>query len=148
MFTVMLTIHVVLAVFLIGPVAMIPMTAMRSIRHRDAAAVRGAARQTMVFGFGSILVFLFGFGVIGSKPDWFSFSSDLWLSVSAVAYIVAIVLVLAVLVPDLRRASAAIEAEPVDEGRLGSLRARVSAMAGLTSLLFLFIVVLMVARPF
>ncbi|BCJ33047.1 hypothetical protein Athai_05500 [Actinocatenispora thailandica] len=147
MFTVLLTIHVVLAVFLIGPVAVIPMTALRSVRQRDAAAVRGGARQTAVFGFGSILVFLFGFGVMGSKPDWFSFS-DLWLLVSVIAYVVAIVLVLALVVPDLRRAARAIEADPVDEARLGALRGRLSAVAGLASLLFLFIVVLMVARPF
>lgn len=147
MFTVLLTIHVVLAVFLIGPVAVIPMTALRAIRQRDAAAVRSGARQTAVFGFGSILVFLFGFGVMGSKPDWFSFS-DLWLLLSVIAYIVAIVLVLALVVPDLGRAARALEADPVDDARVGALRGRVSALAGLASLLFLFIVVMMVARPF
>jgi uncharacterized membrane protein len=147
MFTVLLTIHVVLAVFLIGPVAMIPMTALRAIRQRDAAAVGSGARQTAVFGFGSILVFLFGFGVMGAGEGRFSFS-DLWLLLSVIAYIVAIVLVLALVVPDLRRASRALAADPVDDGRLSALRGRVSAVAGLTSLLFLFIVVLMVARPF
>lgn len=148
MFTVLLTIHVVLAVFLIGPVAVIPMTALRSIRQRDAAAVQSGARQTAVFGYGSILVFLFGFGVMGvAGEDRFSFS-DLWLLLSVIAYIVAIVLVLALVVPDLRRASRALGADPVDEARLGALRGRISALAGLASLLFLFIVVLMVARPF
>lgn len=147
MFTVLLTIHVVLAVFLIGPVAVIPMTALRAIRQRDAGAVRSGARQTAVFGFGSILVFLFGFGVMGSKPDWFSFS-DLWLLLSVIAYIVAIVLVLALVVPDLGRAARAIEADPVDDARVGALRGRISALAGVASLLFVFIVVMMVARPF
>ncbi|BCJ26042.1 DUF2269 family protein [Actinocatenispora sera] len=147
MFTVLLTIHVVLAVFLVGPVAVLPMTALRAIRQRDAAGVRSGARQTAVFGFGSILVFLFGFGVMGSKPDWFSFS-DLWLLLSVIAYVVAIVLTLALVVPDLRRASRALEADPVDDAKLAALRGRISAIAGLASLLFLFIVVLMVARPF
>ncbi|GAA4204961.1 DUF2269 family protein [Actinocatenispora rupis] len=170
MFTLLLTLHVLLAIFLIGPLAMIPMTAMRSIRKRDASAVGDAARQTTVYGLASIVVFLLGFGVAGSKSNRFSLG-DPWITISMTLYVIALVLVLAVLVPDLRRAAklltagvpdapkpakgdepeetvSATASELAEHARLSSVRARVSAIGGLVALLFIAIIVLMVTKPF
>ena len=176
MFTLAKTIHVLLAVFLVGPVTMVPMTALRSIRRRDAPAVYAAARQTMIFGVGSILVFLVGFWVVASKPKQFDLG-DPWIVISMTLYIVAVLLTLLVLVPDLRRAGKMIEggvldAEPAaapkadsteepaestvtttasdlaTRQKLDALRGRAAAMAGLVTLMFGVITVLMVVRPF
>lgn len=177
MFRLLLTLHVLLAIFLVGPLTMIPMTALRSIRRRDAPALHAAARQTMLFGFASLLVFLLGFGVVSAKSKEFSVG-DPWIVISMTLYIVALVLALLVLVPDLRRAGKLIEhgvlaaapptpevtaeddAEPAEptltatasdlatKQRLDSLRGRAAAMAGLVTLLFAVIIVLMVVKPF
>lgn len=170
MFTLLLTLHVLFAVFLIGPLTMVPMTAMRSIRKRDASAVADAARQTTIFGLASIVVFVIGFGVVGTKPSRFSLG-DPWITISMTLYVIALVLVLAVLVPDLRRAAKLLTAgvpeapkptkgdepeetlsatptELADHARISSVRARVSAIGGLVTLLFIAIIVLMVTKPF
>ena len=67
----------------------------------------------MLFGFGSILVFLLGFGVVSAKSEDFSLG-DPWIVISMTLYIVALVLTLLVLVPDLRRAGKLIEQGVLD----------------------------------
>lgn len=119
-----LALHVLLAIFLIGPLAMIPMTALRSIRGRDARQLHGAARQTMIYGLASILVFLLGFAVVGTEPSDHKISLGApWLTISMTLYVIALVLVLVVLVPSLRRA-----ARLIDKGVLDTK----SALAGAT----------------
>lgn len=164
MFKVLLTLHVLLAIFLIGPLAMIPMTSLRSIRRRDAVAVHGTARQTMIYGLGSIVVFLLGFGLVGLKPDWFSLG-DPWITISMTLYVIALILVLAVLVPGLRKAGKLIDAavpgaekgkaddeppaaDPAGKQRLDALYGRTAAISGLVTLLIIAIIVLMVVQPF
>ena len=117
-----LALHVLFAIFLIGPLAMIPMTALRSIRGRDARQLHGAARQTMIYGLASILVFLLGFAVVGTEPSDHKISLGApWLTISMTLYVIALVLVLVVLVPSLRRA-----ARLIDKGVLDTK----SALAG------------------
>jgi uncharacterized membrane protein len=117
-----LALHVLFAIFLIGPLAMIPMTALRSIRGRDARQLHGAARQTMIYGLASILVFLLGFAVVGTEPSNHKISLGApWLTISMTLYVIALVLVLVVLVPSLRKA-----ARLIDKGVLDTK----SALAG------------------
>jgi uncharacterized membrane protein len=182
-----LALHVLLAIFLIGPLAMIPMTALRSIRGRDARQLHGAARQTMIYGLASILVFLLGFAVVGTEPSNHKISLGVpWLTISMTLYVIALVLVLVVLVPSLRRAARLIDkgvldtktalatpAKPAVSGedgdtatevveptltataadlagkeRLDAIYGRTAGIAGLVTLLFAVIIVLMVTRPF
>ncbi len=117
MFTLLKTLHVLFAVLLVGPLTMIPMTALRSIRRRDGAAVAGAARQTMIYGLGSLLVFVLGFGIVGVKSERFSMG-DPWITISMTLYVIALVLVLALVLPGLRGASKLIEAGVQDTQRL------------------------------
>lgn len=107
MATLLVTLHVVVAIFLVGPLAMIPMTALRSIRRRDADAVQGAARQTLIYGLGSIAVFLLGIGIVPFEPGY-NLGTP-WLTISMTLYLIALVLVLAVLAPSLRKAARLIE---------------------------------------
>lgn len=110
-----LALHVLLAIFLIGPLAMIPMTALRSIRRRDAGQLHGAARQTMIYGLASIAVFLLGFAVVGTEPASHKISLGApWLTISMTLYVIAIVLVLAVLVPSLNKAARLIDKGVLD----------------------------------
>ncbi len=117
MFTLLKTLHVLFAVLLIGPLTMIPMTALRSIRRRDGAALAGAARQTMIYGLGSLLVFVLGFGIVGVRPERFGMG-DPWITISMTLYVIALILVLALVVPGLRSASKLIEAGVLDTHRL------------------------------
>jgi uncharacterized membrane protein len=184
-----LALHVLLAIFLVGPLAMIPMTALRSIRRRDAGQLHSAARQTMIYGLASIAVFLLGFAVVGTEPSSHRISLGApWLTISMTLYVIALVLVLTVLVPSLRRAArlidkgvlnpktalathtvtavegeqpaaggATTEVEPTltataadlaGKERLDALYGRTAGIAGLVTLLFAVIIVLMVTRPF
>lgn len=116
MFTLLKTLHVLLAVFLVGPLTMVPMTALRAIRRRDAAGLTGVARQTMIYGAGSVVVFLLGFGLVGLRPGRFSLA-DPWITISMTLYVIALVLVFALQVPDVRRAGKLIDSGVVDEPR-------------------------------
>lgn len=70
--TVLNVLHVLAAVFIIGPMAILPMTAMRAIRGGDGAQVRSLAQSTNVLSLASLIVIIFGFGVMslsGTKYD-------------------------------------------------------------------------------
>lgn len=62
--TLFATAHVVAAVFVIGPMAILPMTAMRAMRAGQGAQVAVLARSTFVFSMLSLLVVVFGFGIL------------------------------------------------------------------------------------
>ena len=101
--TVVLTIHVVLAIFLIGPlVARGQPGAPGRCGGGSADTVRLLARTVTIYGWASLLV---GSSASGWSGTGSSFS-DGWLIVSIVLFVVASVLVLALLVPMLRRATA------------------------------------------
>jgi uncharacterized membrane protein len=97
-----LVIHVVLAIFLIGPLVAAANQVARELRSGSAGTVRLLSRTVTIYGWASLLVGIVGFGLV---RDRFSFS-DGWLIASIVLFVVASVLILALLVPMLRRASA------------------------------------------
>ena len=97
-----LVIHVVLAIFLIGPLVAAANQVARELRGGSADTVRLLTRTVTIYGWASLLVGIVGFGLV---RDRFSFS-DGWLIASIVLFVVASVLVLALLVPMLRRATA------------------------------------------
>jgi uncharacterized membrane protein len=150
--------HVAAAVFIVGPLAILPMTAMRAIRAGSPTQVRTLARSTNVFGLLSLLVVFFGFGAMGlSDPKYHTTIASTWIWLSIVFYVVALALSLFVVVPAMRRAADAIEGEeaveaedpaarpapPARNGGYGAL----AGTSGIASLLLLAIVVLMVWKP-
>ena len=100
--TIMVTLHVVAAVFIIGPMAILPMTGMRAIKAGEGGQVAVLAKSTLIFSLLSLLVIIFGFGIIGMR----SMPITLWwILLSLVLYAIALILTLVVVVPALRRAS-------------------------------------------
>jgi uncharacterized membrane protein len=128
-----LVIHVVLAIFLIGPLVAAANQVPRALRAGSGDTVRLLSRTVTVYGWASLLVAVVGFGLV---RDRFSFS-DGWLIASLVLFVVASVLVLGLLVPLLRGAT--------ENG--GVLAPRAAVIAGIASLCYVAIAVLMAWKP-
>lgn len=148
MFNVLLALHLLFAVFAIGPLAHAATTAARGVRTADAAATAASARVLRIYSYASLLVVIFGFGLMsqddphhkGQKVAQFG---QTWVWLSFVLWVVAIVIVLALVAPALRRAGELIgQQQPV-----AALTARVAAGGGVVAALFAVIVFLMVYRP-
>jgi uncharacterized membrane protein len=143
--------HVVGAVFIVGPMAILPMTALRAIRSGNAAQVRTLAKSTMIFSYLSLIVFVLGFGLVGMADPKYALSvTTPWVLWSIIAYVVAIVLNLVVVVPAMRRAGAEVQPAASAIAAEGTARGGypvISAGSGIVSLLLVLVVVLMVWKP-
>src|SRR6476469_3909746 len=91
--TVLTALHVVAAVFLVGPMAILPMTALRAVRAGNASVVELMGTSTRIFTLGSVLVAVLGFGVVGvlHKTEDVSVATG-WVLTSIVLYVVALAL--------------------------------------------------------
>jgi uncharacterized membrane protein len=134
----LMTLHVVAAIFLIGPLVATMNGGARVLRGGEAGQLGTLARLVTVYGWASLVVPVFGAGLVQDKyqNSW----SDAWIIVSLVLYVVATALVLAVLAPLLRRAAAG-------AGGSAALAGRAAAVAGIASLCYVAIAVLMVYQP-
>jgi uncharacterized membrane protein len=142
--TVLNVLHVVTAVFFIGPMAVLPMTALRAVRAGQGAQVAILAKSTFVFSLLSLLVVFFGFGVMGMADDEWNLSvATPWILYSIILYVAALVLNLAMVVPAMRRAAARLQSGDA----LGREYSLIAMGSGLGSLLLLAVVVLMVWKP-
>ncbi len=141
--TVLAVLHVVGAVFIVGPMAILPMTGLRALRAGNQAQATTLARSTFVFALLSLLVFVLGFGVTGTSDPKYGLSIVTpWILASVILYLVAAVLVVFVTVPAMRRAAATTST--------GGARAGYGAIAGssgIASLALVAVVVLMVWKP-
>jgi uncharacterized membrane protein len=144
--TLLNVLHVVTAVFLVGPMAILPMTALRAVRAGNGPMVDLLARSTRVFSLLSLLVAVLGFGVVGTADEQFDLSVTTdWVLASIVAYLVALALSLALVVPALQRAGTELAAGRPDGA--GGLYGRIAAGSGVVSLLLVAVTVLMVWKP-
>jgi hypothetical protein len=100
MYTFLLLLHVLAAVFLTGPLVIAPMTALRGLRAGDARTVRAATRQTTIYGLASLVVFGLGAAVVPTRPTEYTFSTP-WVIISMTLYILAMLVVLLVVIPAL-----------------------------------------------
>lgn len=148
--------HVVGAVFIVGPMAILPMSAMRAVRAGNASQVATLAKSTNLFALLSLIVFLLGFALVGmADPKYHLSVGTPWVLSSIVLYIVALGLTLFLVVPTMRRAAEALEAPPA--AAVGSVDAAtapsrpaypaIAAGSGVASLLLVAVVVLMVWKP-
>ncbi|WP_236609594.1 conjugal transfer protein TrbL [Leifsonia xyli] len=118
------------------------MTAMRAVRAGNAGQVEVLAKSTNLISLLSLLVVLFGFGVMGLADKKYELSvTTPWILWSIVLYAVALVLTLFLVVPAMRRAAAAIR------GGQPSAYPAIAAGSGVASLLLVAVVVLMVWKP-
>ena len=144
--TLLTALHVVSAVFLIGPMAILPMTALRAVRAGNAPVVELLSTSTRIFSLASVLVAVLGFGVLGvvAKTDKVSVATG-WVLTSIVLYAAALALSLLVVVPSLRRATTELGANRADGAQ--ALYGRIAASSGVVALLLVAVTVLMVWRP-
>ncbi|MES2170043.1 MAG: DUF2269 family protein [Actinomycetota bacterium] len=143
------TLHVVAAVFIVGPMAILPMIGLQSIRTGNAPTLLRLAKSTNLFALLSIIVFLLGFGALAvadAKERW-SITTP-WIMTSIILYLVAASLSLFVTAPVMRAKAHSLEQEP-DTGVAHGARAyrMIAAGSGLSSLALVAVVVLMVWKP-
>ncbi|WP_348786756.1 DUF2269 family protein [Leifsonia sp. NPDC080035] len=140
--TLFAVLHVVSAVFIVGPMAILPMTAMRAVRAGNAGQVEVLAKSTNLISLLSLLVVLFGFGVMGLADKKYDLSiTTPWILWSIILYAIALALTLFLVVPTMRRA-----AESIRAGEASKYPA-IAAGSGVASLLLVVVVVLMVWKP-
>jgi uncharacterized membrane protein len=137
----LLTLHLIAAVFLIGPLVAAANQAASALRKDDVGGLRALARIVTIYGWGSLLVLVFGAGLVQDKYDhsW----GDAWLIISLILFLLASVIVIALLGPLLRRAVVTIGAG----GKVPDLAGRAAMLGGVASLCYLVITVLMVYKP-
>jgi uncharacterized membrane protein len=139
--TLLLTLHVVTAIFLIGPLATVVNQTARALRAGDVGVLRLQARLVTIYGWASLAVGLLGLGLV--RREWEATFGQAWVIVSLVLFVVASALVIRLLAPLLRRAVATAESGT----STGELAGRAAALGGVVSLLYLSIAALMVSKP-
>lgn len=146
---VMSILHVVGAVFIVGPMAILPMSAMRAIRTGDGGQVANLAKSTNLFSLLSLLVVVFGFGVLGMADPKYNLSVGTpWVLWSIIIYVVALAISLFLVVPTMRKAAEALKAAEGSDAPAASTRyPAIAAGSGVASLLLVVVVVLMVWKP-
>ena len=144
--TLLVTLHVVAAVFIIGPMAILPQTALKAIRSGEGAIVERLARSTMIFSLLSLLVAVLGFGALSTdKTDGWTVSTP-WVLIALIVYVVAVALSLLAVVPALRSAGEHL-LNPDTQNLQSPDYKRIAMGSGVVSLLLVVVVVLMVWKP-
>ena len=142
MSVILAVLHVVSGIFIVGPMAVIPMIGLRALRSRQPTQVAALAKLVTMFTLLSLVVVFFGFGALGRS---YSLAST-WIWLSLVFYVVAVALDLFVVVPALQSAAQSLETGTADGGRVAGY-SRISAGSGIAALLLVAIAVLMVWKP-
>jgi len=145
MLKILLALHLLFAVFAVGPLVHAATTAARGVRRGDGAATASASRTLRIYAYVSVVVVILGFGLMSQKRRGQKLGEfgDTWVWLSLLLWAVAVALVLAVVVPTLERATRTIG----EQGSVVALTGRVAAVGGIVGLIFVAIVVLMVYRP-
>jgi hypothetical protein len=148
MFKILLALHLLFAVFAIGPLVHAATTAARGVRKGDGAATAYSARMLKIYSYASVLVILVGFGLMSAKAPWnpkqhVAEFSDVWVWLSVLLWLAAVALVLAVIVPSLEKATQLI----AQQQSVVALTGRVAAAGGIVGLIFAAVVFLMVYQP-
>lgn len=149
MYDFLLALHILFAVFAIGPLVHAATTAGRGVRKGDGVATAASVRLLRVYGYASVLVVIVGFALMsvdlpyGNGKEKAGEIGQLWIWLSLLLWAVAIGLILGVIVPTLDKATQLI----AEEGSVVALTARVAAAGGVVGLIFAAVVFLMVYRP-
>ena len=145
--TIISILHVVTAVFIVGPMAIIPMTGLRALRAGNAGQVRTLAKSTTIFSWLSLVTFVLGFGAMGLAPKQYDLSfTTPWILWSIILYVIAFVLSVFVAVPQLNKAADRLEAAP-EGGTVAAGYGAIAGSNGIAALLLVAVVVLMVWKP-
>lgn len=147
MYKVFLALHLLTAIFAIGPLAHSVTTASRGLRTGDASATRSASRMVNIYSYASVVVVIIGFGLMSMESPYTGEAvaefSETWIWLSALLWLVAVAIALAVIAPALDKATEAL-------GRSESastMTGKVAGSGGVVALIFVAITVLMVYQP-
>lgn len=140
--------HLLFAIFAIGPLVHAATTAGRGVRKGDGVATAASARMLRIYAYASVLVVIAGMGLMSmDDPDHkgqkLAEFSQTWIWLSLVLWLVAMAIVLAVIVPTLTRATKLIG----EQSSVVTLTGRVAAGGGVVAVIFAVIVFLMVYQP-
>jgi uncharacterized membrane protein len=106
-FTFLVTLHVLAAVLIMGPFALVAFMGDRAVRRHDAPGTRQAASLMGRFGLGSLVVAVLGAGALGFS-DRYTFKTP-WVIISITLYVVGMGIATGYTVPALRRAAGILE---------------------------------------
>ncbi|MGH8960229.1 MAG: DUF2269 family protein [Jatrophihabitantaceae bacterium] len=147
MFKIMLALHLLFAIFAVGPLIHAATTAGRGVRRGDGTATASSSRMVKIYSYASLLVIIFGFGLMSSKSAYthkeVAKFSEPWIWISALLWLVAVALALGVIAPTLEKATALIGKQE----SVAPLTARIAAAGGVVGIAFAVIVFLMVYQP-
>jgi hypothetical protein len=146
-FELLLFLHLLTAIFAIGPLVHTATTAARGLRTGDASATASAARTTRIYSYASVAVVFFGFGLMSMDSPYRAGKvaefGEVWIWLSVVLWIVAVALGLGLLAPSLDKATATISGGAKPDDSTGT----VAVAGGVIGLVFFVIVLLMVYQP-
>lgn len=98
--------HVVSAVFIVGPIAIMPMAALRSLRTGDTQRATASAKSIRLLSYLSLIIVITGFGVMGMADPKYNLSiTTPWVLASLILYAVALLATLIVTVPAFQHAN-------------------------------------------
>ena len=146
-FKLLLALHLLFAIFAIGPLVHAATTAARGVRTGDGAATASSARMLRIYSYASVLVVIVRHGpdvdrLAVRAGQGRRVQGHLDLAVGG-AWLVAVALTLFVLVPTLTKATETIGSE----GSVVTLTGAWPRPGGVVGLIFAGIVFLMVYRP-
>lgn len=143
-YAVVLALHLLTVVFLVGPAAVAAVTSARHVRAGRAEALRDASRTTRLYTLATVVTVVLGSAMVGLGDIGDQWSmGDPWISASYALWLVAVALTLALVVPAQAQA-----ADALDAGQdAGAHAGRIAAGAGLATLAWAVIIVLMVFKP-
>lgn len=140
--------HVVGAVFIVGPMAILPMSAMRAVRAGNSAQVATLATSTRIFSYLTLAVIVLGFGLVGLADPKYDLSvTTPWVLTSIILSVVAVALSLVLVVPAMKRAAQAPSHQAAGTPGPRNGNAAISAGSGIVALLLVVVTVLMVWKP-
>ncbi len=148
--------HVVGAVFIVGPLAILPMTAMRALRAGQGTQVAVLARSTFVYTLLSLIVAVLGFGILGVSDEQDTSVTTPWVLISIILYVVALALTLLAVIPAMRSAAEHLATGHLTTGQQPAPTGnqltkpdyrRIAVGSGVTTLLLVAVVVLMTWKP-
>lgn len=135
-----LWLHVLTAIFAIGPLAAVTSAAPKMIDDAKVEVVRFLARTTRIYTIASVAVFLLGLAAVPLYKHKFG---EVWLSSSMTLYLVAVGLLVGLIQRDLTTSVTLLDAGETAEVQRG----RIFGVGIAVNLIWLIIILLMVYRP-
>ncbi|MCH7232549.1 DUF2269 family protein [Glycomyces sp. L485] len=145
--TILMVLHVLIAVIVVGPAMLVPWLGERALLARDGDAVHAAGRRTMAFNALTVLSAVFGTLAVATS-DEYTFAAP-WLIVSTTLYVLAVLNGAAVIPGVLARIGKELQdSDGVLDGEvLEQHRGRLLVLSGLGVVLYSAVIILMVWRP-